>query len=354
MAPLASLEPFRTVYITIPGIKILFRLAFLSLYYIPKLLRPLPEWSWRLSLAAAGIRGIFQVVTDIRYQRRPQLKPAKDSGRFVLIEPPEARLFSGPLSSNTVKPTPVGGMWFPTPPQREAERVVIQFPGGAFVLGWDPNGVGKRTADFMACHFKATHTLYVQYRLASSESPFPAALQDALTAYHHVLSLGVSPKNIIFAGDSAGSNLSIALLRYLESSHGDLPLPGGVMAWCPWVDLTLDTALNHNHLPNAKGDLLIPSCLEWGVNAYRPSGEVTSEMESYISPLHHPFEAKTPLFIQGGSGEAFYPLIKSFAEEMAGVKGNRVRFHTSELAPHDIFLMHHILGLKAQAVDGLK
>ncbi|KAL7624097.1 hypothetical protein AAE478_005654 [Parahypoxylon ruwenzoriense] len=295
------------------------------------------------------MRAFLQALTDTRHQRRPQLEPLGAGERFVLMEPPEARLFSGISSSETVEPTPVGGMWFPAPPQREAQRVVLHFPGGGFVLGWDPNDAGPGVADLVARRFGATNTMYVQYRLASSKTPFPAAFQDALTAYHYVLSLGISPNSIILSGDSAGGNLVLALLRYLEASHVEFPLPGGVMVWSPWVDVTPGAGQEYDRLSNAQGDLLVSSLLEWGVNAYRPLGDITPEVESYISPLHHPFRAKTPLFIQAGSGEAFYEPVKSFAEEMAGERDNRVRFHTSKLAPHDILSVYHILGLTAQA-----
>jgi hypothetical protein len=68
--------------------------------------------------------------------------------------------------------------------------------------------------------------LYVQYRLAGPNAPFPAAVQDLLTSYHYVLDLGVTPENITLVGDSAGGNVVIAFLRYLETGQSLLPRPG--------------------------------------------------------------------------------------------------------------------------------
>lgn len=120
---------------------------------------------------------------------------------------------------------------------------------------------------------------------------------------------------------------------------------GGVMLWSPWVYITADAGKEFTHLPNADGDVLIGPLLQWGADAYLPKGDMTDEVKAFVDPLHHPFRTQAPVFIHGGSGEDFYDLIKFFATEMSEVEGNRVKFHTSELAPHGIFAMHEPLGL---------
>jgi len=119
--------------------------------------------------------------------------------------------------------------------------------------------------------------LSVRYRLAP-QNPFPAALVDALTAY---LSLIHPPQGalhdpmpankIVIAGDSAGGNLSLALLQTLltlqRSSrsinfHGkDVPieLPGGVATISPWCDITSSMP---SIVRNAKFDYLVLPALE--------------------------------------------------------------------------------------------
>ena len=60
---------------------------------------------------------------------------------------------------------------------------------------------------------------------------------DAAAGYAHVLSLGFKPSNIILAGDSAGGNLALALVRYLrDSNNPTLPLPGAMALFSPWAD----------------------------------------------------------------------------------------------------------------------
>lgn len=124
------------------------------------------------------------------------------------------------------------------------------------------------------------------------------------------------------------------------------------MVWSPWVKVTPGAGREYDHSEGARVDLLFGPLLDWGVNAYRPQGHLTREVEVFISPLHHPFRTQVPLFVQAGGSEAFCPLIKDFAQEMSAVDAaggnNKVRFHKSELMPHDIFFCRPMLGVDSQ------
>lgn len=82
----------------------------------------------------------------------------------------------------------------------------------------------------------------VNYRLAP-QYPFPCALADCLAAYLYLIRppegakhRAVDPSKIVFAGDSAGGGLSLALLTLIRDIG--LPLPAGAVLISPWVDLT--------------------------------------------------------------------------------------------------------------------
>jgi acetyl esterase/lipase len=45
--------------------------------------------------------------------------------------------------------------------------------------------------------------------------------------------LHIPPSNILFAGDSAGGGLCLALLMYLRDNN--YPLPAGAILMSPWV-----------------------------------------------------------------------------------------------------------------------
>ena len=70
----------------------------------------------------------------------------------------------------------------------------------------------------------------VEYRLAP-EHPFPAGLEDCISAYRYLTQQGVRGSDMVFAGDSAGGNLVFALALYLRD-HG-LELPARAM--CPFT-----------------------------------------------------------------------------------------------------------------------
>lgn len=57
-----------------------------------------------------------------------------------------------------------------------------------------------------------------------------------------MLEAGFSPQNIVVAGDSAGANLAVALVRYLLENPivaETLPPPGGIITASGWLDLSM-------------------------------------------------------------------------------------------------------------------
>ncbi|KAK7742360.1 hypothetical protein SLS53_004505 [Cytospora paraplurivora] len=271
----------------------------------------------------------------------------KAKERFVQIEPPSTNIFSGVLApTGPIKPEPVKGVWLPSLPPNNStelkkEKVVLHFPGGGFVVTFGHESSGRPITEMFTQHLGATRVLWSYYRLAESEETrFPAAVQDALTFYRYALSLGYEPENIILSGDSAGGNVVLALLRYLEASKlPDLPPPGAVNLFSPWVSVTAGAGAAFETCDNHKSDYLNGPFLQWGAESYLPSeGLVPADVQPYISPIHHPFQTSVPVFIWAGAAEAFFTDSKIFADEMAGIQGNKVRFHAQEKAAHDLLM----------------
>jgi monoterpene epsilon-lactone hydrolase len=77
----------------------------------------------------------------------------------------------------------------------------------------------------------------VDYRLAP-EHPFPAAFDDTVAAYKHLLDEGYT--RIVVAGDSAGGHLAISLVAAL--TEASLPTPVGLVLFSPLVDPSFETA----------------------------------------------------------------------------------------------------------------
>jgi acetyl esterase/lipase len=70
--------------------------------------------------------------------------------------------------------------------------------------------------------------LTADYRLASRDTRFPSALDDAHAAYEWMVARRRAPSQLVVAGDSAGAGLALALLLRLRDAG--LPLPAGATA----------------------------------------------------------------------------------------------------------------------------
>lgn len=348
-------QPFKTLYTFYAIAEAIAVLPWLLLRYAPRSARPFKSWSLRVSVVTPLARRLlgYHGKTQSSAMSSVISDHKKNPDRYSSATPGDPDLYSGVLTPGTAQPAEVGGLWYPAPlfpgsPNIEDEKVVLHFPGGAFVIAFGTDANGTIISDVMQKHLKATRTFVAQYRVSADDSTrFPAAVQDVVTFYHYILSLGVRPQNIILSGDSAAGNLVIALLRYLESS-GKLPLPGGAMAWSPWVEVTSQAAADLAGYRNESVDTLPGHLLQWGADSYMPGPHPSAEELDYISPLNRPFHTSVPFFIHAGSAEALYDVVKEFAGQMKGIENNRVRFHTTELAPHDLLLAYAGLGLQRE------
>ncbi|KAH8655352.1 Alpha/Beta hydrolase protein [Xylariales sp. PMI_506] len=357
MAPIWSQQPFKAFYILFSILKLPPVLILIIIRYSIKSLRPVPGWTLKQSVTNEAIGIYLQFITATRITMLAKVQSAhqKEKERYAIAEPAGASLYSGISTPENIKPAPVGGLWYPEPisggatGQLAEEKVVLHIPGGAFVLAFGDHDMGQTISKVMSKYMKATRVFLPQYRVASSpDTRYPAAIQDCLTAYNYVLGLGVDPKNVILSGDSAGGNLVIAVLRYLQTTS-KLPLPGGVAAWSPWVHVTRDAAGDYDRSSNADFDMLNRDLLQWGSDAYLPEeAKLSPETTAYISPLHHAFPITTPLYLHAGMAEALHDSVCSFAKEMAEMNGELVRMHSTPLMVHDILLAAEGFGMEPE------
>ncbi|WP_272995904.1 alpha/beta hydrolase [Paraglaciecola agarilytica] len=110
-------------------------------------------------------------------------------------------------------------------------KVVLYLHGGGFRLGSvnSHQELMARISTISACK-----VLGINYRLIP-EHRFPAALEDAFSAYNWLLQNGYKGENIAIAGDSAGGNLVAALLNLLRDRN--VVLPAAVVLLSPWLDM---------------------------------------------------------------------------------------------------------------------
>jgi acetyl esterase/lipase len=116
-------------------------------------------------------------------------------------------------------------------PDSQDDRVVLYLHGGGYVIG---SANTHRSLVARISRGSGARCLSLDYRLAP-ENPFPAAVDDALCGYRHLLSSGVEASRIVVGGDSAGGGLTLATLLALRDA-GD-PLPAAGFCYSPWADL---------------------------------------------------------------------------------------------------------------------
>ncbi|KAI1112116.1 FAD/NAD(P)-binding domain-containing protein [Nemania sp. NC0429] len=321
--------------------------------------RPVKEWTLGQAINTLTVRLFLRFVSLLHAGDRLSLEPGPERNRFEIIQPKAPNLYTGPLQDAAIKPGTTGATWTPARPPSGAlskkSTVVLHIHGGAFVLGHGRDQDMGYLARTLVRHMGCAYVCTPQYRLSGSKGGrFPAALQDALTSYLHLIEvLGIPSSQIVLSGDSAGGNIVLALLRYI-SEYGrelDIPAPAAVALWSPWVDVgaALEPTWDITSSPNYTSDFLNPEFPRWGALAITGPGAVEAS-GPYLSPLRHPFKMNTevPLFVNAGEREVLYDEIKAFSKGFGG-QGWPLHLVASKGCPHDIVALSPLLGFQEQA-----
>ena len=192
------------------------------------------------------------------------------------------------------------------------DRVVLFFHGGAYLHGsaaeyrWFCGHIGKAAN---------CSVLIVDYRLAP-EHPFPAQIEDALTAYSWLLNQSIPAKQIALCGDSAGGGLALSLLLALKQRGIELPVASVPLS--AWVDLT---ATNPSLKAQEGIDLLVTQEGSASSSALVLAG--ADPKNPLASPVYGDFSGiTTQIYIQMGGAEALLGENIAVAEKLrqGGVK----------------------------------
>nr|MDO8063098.1 alpha/beta hydrolase [Candidatus Freyrarchaeum guaymaensis] len=207
-------------------------------------------------------------------------------------------------------------------PEAAEERVLLYFHGGGMVVG-SPNT--HRILTVTLGEATKMRVLSVDYRLAP-EHPYPAQLEDCVTAYKWLLSVGFNPKNIVVAGDSAGGNLAITTLLKLRDEG--MPLPAGAVCLSPATDWT---GSDESFFENAKTDPVLADIgIFWWVPAYLGGADPSDPL---ISPVFADLRGLPPILVQASTCEMLYGGCKRFVER-AREAGVDATLQTWDDMPH--------------------
>ncbi|OKL58736.1 hypothetical protein UA08_06317 [Talaromyces atroroseus] len=353
-------QPGFSIWIIFVLFRSVLEALFYSVYYIPSSLRQSPAWTYRQACMTRFLERVFHIITELGFTQSLSLEPGDLGDRWVAIDPAPAGECYGDFTSDTIKPEKIGGTWYPKLPSKqwlleEQNLVVLSFHSGSLLwLSGRPEDSGP-TAELLNNKLGSnTHSLWLQYRLAggNNPTPYPGAMQDAVTAYVYLIEeMGVSPSRIVLAGDSTGSTIAMALLRYLVSikeipGHklAKFPPPKACLLFSPSVEYSFEgdpEAVSANR--NIKTDYVESRMMAWGARALAPPKTVRLD-SPYISPALHPFATPVPIFVQVGGAEVLCDSVRGFANVMSAVPGNRVEYFEVPGVPHDVYVVGSLLG----------
>ena len=126
----------------------------------------------------------------------------------------------------------------------DSEKIIYFLHGGAYIGGM--SGMYRKWAKFLI-NATGAKIFMPDYRVAP-EYVFPAQLEDAEKCWNYLLSQGYKEENIVIAGDSAGGNLSLALMLKLRDEGRKLPC--GAALFSPWGDMTCSGESYVRNYPN--------------------------------------------------------------------------------------------------------
>jgi acetyl esterase/lipase len=193
------------------------------------------------------------------------------------------------------------------PAEAAADRVLLYLHGGGYSIG---SIASHRKLVGHLARAAGVRGLSVEYRLAP-ENPFPAALDDAVTAFSWLLQQGYDPARIGIGGDSAGGGLALATALALRERG--LPAPGGLVLLSPWTDLA---STGDSLTTNMGKDLLLRQIEAEapGVGWYAGDNDVKNPL---ISPLYGDFSGFPPFVVHVGGDELLLDDSTRLAERAA-------------------------------------
>ena len=165
------------------------------------------------------------------------------------------------------------------PERGQAYPVLVYLHGGGYVKGGlDESDTFCRNLSHLSRHM----VISVDYRLAP-ESPFPAALDDAIAATAwactHTANLGAVPGPIVLCGESAGGNLAVVTCLHARSD------PRIAIRYQVLLQPVVDFALTFPSIAMKPAECLVPrDDLAWYYKTY--AGESHDMKDPQVSPLY--------------------------------------------------------------------
>lgn len=224
-------------------------------------------------------------------------------------------------------------------------RTVVYFQGGAFLVG----GVHLHGGLISRIAARTGAEVVVPRFRKLPRHPVSAAVADGLAAYRHVLDRGVDPRDVVFAGDSAGGFLTFMVT--LAARREGLPAPGALAAMSPLIDLDPEArevrpggcAMFSKRAFTTLARLVERAHARSGVTAAGEGDPATA------SPSQAVLDELPPTLIQVSSAECLY----DDAQRMAGLLARSGVDVELEVWDHQVHVFQAAAGLLAEAEQAL-
>lgn len=238
----------------------------------------------------------------------------------------------------------VSAEWITTP-ESDPNRRLLYIHGGSWIAGGFPGyrPLAGRIAAAAQCA-----VLLIEYRLAP-EHPFPAGLDDCITAYQwmrkHSPNGSANASQCFIAGDSAGGNLTLAGLLALRDRG--IPLPDAAVAISPATDLT---GSGQSTVTRAEVDPIIDGArVAATASVYCKGYDLKVPL---ISPLFGDLHGLPRLLVQVGDAETLLDDSRRFAAK-AETAGVEVTLEVWPAMPHVWHVFAPVLQESNDAIEHL-
>ena len=198
----------------------------------------------------------------------------------------------------------------------EEKYVILHLHGGGYVGAFKKNY--HRVAGYYSEVSHGMDVYSLDYRVAP-EFPFPAAVQDAVDAFHYIVAQGIKADHIFIGGDSAGGGLGLALSMYLRDEKG--MIPAGLILMSPWADTS---ASGPSYTENTEIDPVFGGSRSALIfeNPYAMDADKQNPM---LSPAFGDFAGLPPMLVQTGTDETLLSDSETVAEK-AKNSGVKIRY----------------------------
>ncbi|KAI0093130.1 alpha/beta-hydrolase [Irpex rosettiformis] len=365
------------------------RLPIWVLLALPKGTRPRPSWSIGRTLQLRVLNVLFSPPVAVflkTFSREPDYR-VLEQGKGVkgVWVPPVPHLIVGKIKlwaeKAGVESIRIPAYWLEkkgvdlpvNARPSEGEKVLYVLHGGGYarqsahpndLIANNPRGILEHTSPTIRRAFM------IEYRNSRSpsqppSSPFPSALLDAIAGYHYLVNqVGFAPENIILEGDSAGGNLSMALVRYLleyKNTSGLPDVPSALVLISPWSDIYPDPNNRTSTFYTNSGSDFVSGLVQHkgsGVlNFLGPLGPEAAVTNPYISPASLSpsmppvsFTGYPRTLIISGSTELLLDQIRELHKRMKATAGLDVRYVEFVDAWHDFTLLPNFEPQRSEAL----